>query len=58
MSGTVRVTGEKEGRNGINITAPDVITFEAGVEHSITAVTDNAKILHVYPIGAQVADAS
>lgn len=48
--GTVSVTGDREGRNGIPMTMHDVAFFDAEVEHSIRAITDGAMIIHTYPI--------
>lgn len=52
VSGTVVVTGDREGRNGIPLTADDVVFFDAGVEHSIRALTDGAIVIHTYPPGS------
>ena len=54
--GTFIVQGEAEGRNGIPITAPDVIRFAPGVEHSIKALTPEAICQHYYSPDDQVTD--
>jgi mannose-6-phosphate isomerase-like protein (cupin superfamily) len=46
--GSVVVTGDAEGRNGIVLTAPDIVFFEAGVEHSVRSL-GFAVMTHTYP---------
>ncbi len=58
LQGTVTLTGDHEGRNGIRVTAPDTVFFKPGVSHSIKALTDNVIMIHVYPFGTDVTDAS
>ncbi|HZR87910.1 MAG TPA: hypothetical protein VFB02_13960 [Bradyrhizobium sp.] len=47
IKGTLKVTGEAE-RGDCTVTAPDYLRFEAGVEHSFTAVTAGALAIHVF----------
>lgn len=47
--GVVVVTGDREGRNGIPIAAPDTVFFEAGSEHSIKSLVDDVICIHSYP---------
>lgn len=54
IQGTVVVTGDREGRNGIPITAPDTLFFDAGVEHSIKALSNKVILIHTYKPGEQI----
>lgn len=50
IRGTFIVYGDAECRAGKPITAPDVVIFKAGSEHSIIALTDGAICMHFYPL--------
>lgn len=56
VQGTVIVTGDREGRNGIPVTGPDTLFFDAGVPHSIKALSKKVILIHTYKPGEQITD--